>query len=58
MPSRPRLLEAQRLMGCQSLEHVLQNLNKLNRSLEGVIAVSVTAAVVAGGLDTRWGNEC
>ena len=26
----------------QSLEHVLQNMNKLNRSLEGVIAVSIS----------------
>lgn len=28
------------LMGRKSFEHVLANINKLNRSLEGVIAVS------------------
>lgn len=28
----------------QSMESVLQNINKLNRSLEGVIAVSCLAA--------------
>lgn len=39
----PTYFETQRaaLLGeiGQSLEHVLQNINKLNRSLEGVIAV-------------------
>lgn len=37
----PFLQERERLVGeiATSLEHVLQNINKLNRSLEGVIAV-------------------
>ncbi|KAI9661846.1 MAG: hypothetical protein M1821_009085 [Bathelium mastoideum] len=42
-PKEPTYFEQQRsvLVGevAQSLEHVLQNLNKLNRNLEGIIAV-------------------
>lgn len=30
---------------CQSFEHVLANINKLNRSLEGVVAVSCALSV-------------
>ncbi|KAF2103124.1 hypothetical protein NA57DRAFT_72107 [Rhizodiscina lignyota] len=41
--SEPTYFEQQRalLVGeiAQSMEHVLQNINKLNRSLEGIIAV-------------------
>ncbi len=40
-PKSPFLQEREKLVGeiAISLEHVLQNINKLNRSLEGVIAV-------------------
>lgn len=36
------------MYGIQSLEHVLQNINKLNRSLEGIIAVRQPEAQTIG----------